>query len=61
MAYDNFFLMDTQSAYSLAAVLLSSYFCFNLNARHTLLAADFLIEIILNNGISVYGDSSLVK
>lgn len=61
MAYNNYFPMDTQFSYALAAVLPSLYSFSNVSARPILLPTDYLMETILKNRIRVYGNINTVK
>lgn len=61
MTYKNCFLIDTQSAYNAASVPASLHSFSNLSAEPTLLPINALIEIVLNNGIRMFKDASLVK
>lgn len=61
IAYENYFLKDTKSAYDTAAISLSLHFFFNLSAEPILPPTDSLMETVLKNGIRIYGDASAVK
>ena len=61
MAYENCFLIDTQSAYNVASVPPSSHSFSNLSAGPTLPPTDASMETVLKNGIRMYRDASAVK
>ena len=61
MTYNNYFLIDTQSAYNAASVPPSSHSFSDLSAGPALPPADASIETVLENGIRVFGDASIVQ
>lgn len=61
MAYENYFLRDTKSAYDMTAISLSLHSFFNLSAEPMLLPTDSLMATVLKNGIKMYGDASAIK
>lgn len=61
MIYNNCFIIDNWFAYDLATTLPSLYFFFNFSTELSLLSTDSLMEIILNNVIKIYKDTSTVK
>ena len=61
MAYKNCFFINTQSAYDAASVPPSSHSFLDLSAGSTLPPVDASMETVLNNGIRVFGDASVVK
>lgn len=61
MAYKNCFLIDIQSAYEAAFIPPSSHSFFNLSARPILPPTDTSMETVLENGITVFGDASIMK
>lgn len=61
MAYENCFLIDTQSTYDATSVPPSSHSFSNLSAGPTLPPTDTSMETVLENGIKVFRDASIVK
>ena len=61
MAYENCFLINSQSAYDVASVPPSSHSFSDLSTGPILPLADVSMETVLNNGIKVFGDASAVK
>lgn len=61
MAYNNYFLIDTQFLYNLAAFLSSLQFFSNLSTGLLLSLIDSSIEIVLDNEIKVYRNTAVVK
>lgn len=61
ITYDNYFLINIQPAYDLAAVPLLSHSFSNLSAGPSLLPIDSSIEMVFDNKIKVYGDTDAVR
>lgn len=61
MSHNNYFLVDTQSACNLVAVLLLSHAFSDLNVELLVLPADSSMETVFDNRIKVYVDANFVK
>lgn len=61
MAYNNYFLIDTQFFYDLATFSPFSQSFSDLSTRPSLSLVNSLMEIVLDNGIKVYEDTTAVK
>lgn len=61
MSHNNYFLVDTQSACNLVAVLLLSYAFSDLNIELLILPADSSMETVFDNRIKAYVNANFVK
>lgn len=61
IAYENYFLTDSQSTLDAATSPPSSYRPSGRNDKFPLLATDPSLETVLDNGVNVYGDAAAVR